>query len=206
MKQHRKVLLSVSLLMLCLGLLAPGASATQWNQATRLTFNKPVELPGVSLPTGTYLFTIMPDNPDRNIVEVWNAQRSKLYTTVLAIPDYRLHVGGKPVLTLSENAPGAPEAVKAWFYPGDHFGHEFVYPKSQATRIARRTHQPVLYMPDSMTANMKKHAKSAKQSSVLALKNAPVRAIKPSGKDVNAGQVATLKPQKANSQNSNQPR
>lgn len=185
---------ALAFIVFCLGLLVPGASATQWNQATRLTFNKPVELPGVSLPAGTYVFTIMPNNPDRNIVEVWNADRTKLYTTILAIPDYRLHVTTKPVLTLSENAPRSPEEVKAWFYPGDQFGHEFVYPKSQATRIASRTHEPVLYVPDSMEANMKKHAKSAKESSIIALKNAPVRAVRPSGEDVDAGQVATLKP------------
>lgn len=181
------------LLMLCLGLPVLTAWGTEGDQATRLTFNQPVELPGVTLPAGTYVFTVLPDIPDRNIVQVWNADRTRLLATILAIPDYRLHVTDKPVLQLSENATGYPQEVKAWFYPGDEYGHEFVFPKSQATRLARRTHQPVLYVPDTMAGDMKKGAKSAKDSSVAALRNAPVRAVTPSGNDVDAGQVATLK-------------
>jgi hypothetical protein len=171
----------------------PSLWASEWDQETKLTFNRPVELPGVSLPAGTYTFTIMPDVPERNIVQIWNADRTKLYTTVLAVPDYRLHSSDKPVLVLDENSAGNPQEIKAWFYPGDQYGHEFVYPKSQARRIAKSTHEPVLYVPDAMSANMKEKASSANQSSVTALRNAPVRAVGPSGQDVNTG-VATTNP------------
>jgi hypothetical protein len=44
--------------------------------------------------------------------------------------------------------------VKVWYYPGERIGNEFVYPKSQAVRIARETHQSVLATnDDSKMAN-----------------------------------------------------
>jgi hypothetical protein len=40
------------------------------------------------------------------------------------------------LVILDEMPAGAPEAVGVWFYPGNTIGHQFVYPKEQATRIA----------------------------------------------------------------------
>ena len=54
--------------------------------------------------------------------------------------DYR----DKPVVMFSETSAGSPPAVKAWFYPGETDGYEFVYPRDQAMKIAQVTHQPVL--------------------------------------------------------------
>jgi hypothetical protein len=41
-----------------------------------------------------------------------------MYTTILAIANYRLKATDKTVLTFGERAAGQPEAIKAWFYPG----------------------------------------------------------------------------------------
>ena len=36
--------------------------------------------------------------------------------------------------------PGdSPDALRAWFYPGDNFGQEFVYPKVRAIQLAQTT-------------------------------------------------------------------
>jgi hypothetical protein len=43
---------------------------------------------------------------------------------------------------------GTPEAIKAWFYPGDNFGQEFVYPKAKATQLAQQEQRPVLSLRD----------------------------------------------------------
>jgi hypothetical protein len=32
------------------------------------------------------------------------------------------------ILQLEERSEGQPEALTEWFYPGDNFGVEFVYP------------------------------------------------------------------------------
>ena len=66
-----------------------------------------------------------------------------VYTTILAIPDYRLNATSKTVMYFSERPAGTPPALKSWFYPGDNFGHRFVYPKAKAQQIAAEVHQPV---------------------------------------------------------------
>src|SRR5262249_11400706 len=72
----------------------------------------------------------------------------KIYTTILAIPNQRLEPTDKPVVLFAERPSGSPQAIKVWYYPGDRIGDEFVYPKSQAMRIARETHQRVLAYND----------------------------------------------------------
>jgi hypothetical protein len=67
---------------------------------------------------------------DRSIVQVFNKDQTHLYATIVALPDYRLTPTDKTVLTFADWPAGSPEAIKAWFYPGDNYGQEFVYPKS----------------------------------------------------------------------------
>src|SRR5260370_8051195 len=60
--------------------------ADEWNQATKLTFSEPVEVPGQVLPAGTYWFTLADNDSDRNIVQICNADRPHLLPTILPIP------------------------------------------------------------------------------------------------------------------------
>jgi hypothetical protein len=181
-------------LVLFLAFSTPNALADEWNQATKLTFSDPVEIPGQALPAGTYWFTLMDNQGDRNIVQVWSADRMHLLATILAIPDYRLQPTGKTVIKFSERPSGTPEAIRTWFYPGDEFGHEFVYPEKRAMELAKQTGRPVLSMPNEMASNLTKPAKAVTEPSVVALKNAPVKAVKPSGETVEMAEVIAPKP------------
>src|ERR1700747_3032249 len=70
-----------------------GAKADEWNSKTTVTFSAPVEVPGVgaqTLPAGTYVFKIMDSASDRHIVQIFNEAGDHVYTTILAIPNYRL--------------------------------------------------------------------------------------------------------------------
>jgi hypothetical protein len=122
--------------------------ADEYDQATKLTFNEPVEVPGQVLAAGTYWFTLMNTDADRNIVQVWNADRSQLMATIFTVADYRFQPTGKTVVNFEERPGDQPEAIQAWFYPGENFGHEFVYPKTRAMSLAQQIDQPVLSMPD----------------------------------------------------------
>src|SRR5579862_9843702 len=75
--------------------------ADEWNKETRLTFNRPVEIPGMVLGPGTYVFKLA-DTVDRNVVQIYNADETHLYKNVLAIPTYRLEPTDKPVITFEE--------------------------------------------------------------------------------------------------------
>ena len=129
-------------------LMAPGARADEWNKKTILTFSGPVQIPGATLPAGSYVFKLADIPGNRHVVQVFDKDEKKIYTTMLAIPNQRLEPSDKPIVLFSERASGSPQAVKVWYYPGDTIGNEFVYPRAQAMKIAKETHTRVLAMND----------------------------------------------------------
>jgi len=171
---------------------SPAAKANAEDQKTVLTFNQPIEIPGVGqhiLPAGTYVFTLVESNSDRDIVRVWDKDQTHVLATILAIPNYRLKATGKTVMTFRERAAGQPEAVRAWFYPGRESGQEFVYPKARAIELAKVAHQPVLEMPNELAEQIEAPVKSAEEPPVAALKEAPIRAVTPKGEEVEVASV-----------------
>src|SRR4029077_960759 len=153
------------------------ASAQPGIKKTTLTFSGPVEIPGVGaqvLPAGTYVFRLFDSLSDRNIVQVFSADESHIFATILAIPNYRLKATDKTVMTFAERAAGDPQAIRAWFYPGDNWGQEFVYPKRRALELARLTNLPVLYIPDELAPNLVAPVTSADDAPVVALKTVPL--------------------------------
>ena len=180
-------------IIFCLSLVAvafaPRLKADEWNRKTTVTFSAPVEVPGVgaqTLPAGTYVFKIMDSASDRHIVQIFNESMDHLYTTILAIPNYRLKATDKTVMTFGERAAGQPEAIRAWFYPGRQWGEEFVYPKYRAIELAKATNQPILFTPIELAT-----------APVEALKTAPVEAVKPTGEVVPVFAVVQLPPEVA---------
>jgi len=124
-----------SLTLLGLGL-SSRVGADEWDKKTTMTVNAPIQVPGKVLPAGRYVFKLLNSPSDRHIVQIFNADGTELQTTVLAIPNERLKPTGNTVFTFWEVPPGQPAALRAWFYPGDVFGQEFVYPKMAAIEIA----------------------------------------------------------------------
>jgi hypothetical protein len=105
-----------------------------------------------------------------------------VYTTILAIPNYRLKATGKTVMTFRERGEGQPEAIHAWFYPGRNWGEEFVYPKTRALELAKIVNEPVLATPIELPAPIE------------TLKTAPVIAVKPTGEEVAVSEVVQPPP------------
>jgi len=136
-------------------ILAPSARADQWDKKTILTFSGAVQVPGATLPAGSYVFKLADIPGNRHVVQVFDKDEKKIYTTILAIPNDRLEATDKPVVLFAERASGSPQAVKVWYYPGERTGDEFVYPKSQAMRIAKASHERVLaYNDDKNSESM----------------------------------------------------
>jgi LPXTG-motif cell wall-anchored protein len=128
--------------------LATGPRADEWNKKTVMTFSQPVEIPGQILPAGTYTFVLLDSPADRHIVQIFDADGTHIIATVLAINNYRLKPSGDTVVKFAERAGDNPEALKAWFYPGDNFGQEFVYPKHRATELAVIVKEPIPALVD----------------------------------------------------------
>jgi hypothetical protein len=113
------------------------ARADEWDKATKVTFGEAVMVPGQTLQPGTYYFKLLDSQADRHIVQIFNEDHTQLITTIMAIPNYRLQPTDKTVITYSERPSGQPVALEAWFYPGDNFGQQFVYPKSVAEELSK---------------------------------------------------------------------
>ncbi len=178
-----------------LAAMLPQAKADEWDQKTVFTFSGPVEIPGRVLSAGTYVFKLMDSDSDRNIVQVFSKDEKHLYGTFLAVPDYRMKPAGKAVITFEERASGSPEAVKAWFYPGENYGHDFVYPKVKAVALAKANNTPVASMPDELAANITKPATTMKEPHVMAMRQAPLKAQKPTQEEVEIAEVFMAPPQ-----------
>jgi hypothetical protein len=112
---------------------------------TEFTFNQPVELPGVTLPPGTYIFRFADATSSRKVMQVQAKDSSnKTYGLFLTISAQRPRASDNAELRFLETPAGQPTAVKTWWYPGNTIGREFIYPKSQARRLAQATNQTVL--------------------------------------------------------------
>ena len=158
------------LITLCLlgAVILPKARADEWDKKTTLTFNEPVQVPGTTLSAGTYVFKLA-DTEDRTIVQIWNEDETRLIATILAVGDYRADTPDKTIIRFDERPAGQPVALKAWFYPGDNSGVEFVYPKQRATELAQANQQPVLSVREDAT-----DAASMKTATVEPVAPAPV--------------------------------
>src|SRR6202050_969240 len=176
-----KTALVVLTLALLGATLAPGARADNWNKKTVMTFDQPIEVPRPIFPAATYTFQLVESMSDRNIVRIFKADGTTVVVTVLAINNYRLHPTDKTVVKFAERSGDNPEAIKAWFYPGDNFGQEFVYPKQRAAQLALGENEPVLALPVDATD----------------LKPASIVAVPPPQQEKPVGQAIQVNPEVA---------
>jgi hypothetical protein len=110
---------------------------------TIMTFSAAVELPGMRLEPGTYVFRLA-DTASRNVIQVLSQDDMQVLGQWLFVPAERRDVTGDTVVTFREASANTTPAIQFWFYPGEKIGKEFMYPKDQAERIAQRTGVSVL--------------------------------------------------------------
>lgn len=140
----RVTLITTALVFAVVAVLATRALAQETNVQERsfITFSNTVEMPGVTLPAGTYVFRLA-DTPQRNVVQVLSQDEKKVLGQWLFVQHERPEVTGDTVIMFKETAENTMPAVQYWYFPGEKIGKEFVYPKDQAEKIAARTGQKV---------------------------------------------------------------
>jgi hypothetical protein len=176
-----KALLSLFAVTLLGATVLPSALADTWNKKTVVTFSQAVEVPGNILPAGTYTFQLLDSLSDRHIVQIFNADGSQIIATILAINNYRLEPTGETVMKFGERPGDSPEALRAWFYPGDNFGQEFVYPKVRAIVLAQTAKVIVPAVAvDTLDENV--------------IKTVPIVAVTPDQKEVEVTKVIQTTP------------
>ena len=99
----RKICVATILaLNLCAMLMGPMHAAEPAKQ-TRFSTNGPVEVPGMMLDTGQYLFKLIEPEAQRNVLQVfetvqlWTGDGTRLLSTMLTMPNYDLPPADKSV-------------------------------------------------------------------------------------------------------------
>jgi hypothetical protein len=131
-------------LMLTFLLLLPVARASENDQATKITFDHDVQIPGRVLPAGTYWFVLANDISQHFLLHIYNSDQTVLVTTLLTANAERPESTDKTEITFGESDPMHPQAIVTWFYPGRVIGHEFLYSKQEAKELALGNRQTVV--------------------------------------------------------------
>ena len=106
--------------------LAQSAKADEWNKQTVITVKGgAIQIGEAILEPGMYVLKLADSPSDRRILQVFNADETKLETTTLANAAYRFEPTGDTRFTFAEKPDGQPLAISTWFYPGDNYGLQF---------------------------------------------------------------------------------
>lgn len=123
----------VAAALLCFAAYTPNTKASELDQMTVVTFDEPMQIPGQVLQPGTYVFMLGEPTNTRNLVQIWNEDRSELIATTQTVPIERQTLPERSIFRVDERTSSAPAELEAWFYPGSSTGHEFVYDQSQSS-------------------------------------------------------------------------
>jgi hypothetical protein len=136
MWMRRALSVAFGLILACAAFL-PAAHADEWNQKTELSFNRPVALPHVTLPAGTYWFILANGPANRNVVEVFSKHWNHEYATLVTVPTIRPTSTSHTQLTFAERPSAEPQALLKWYYPGRVTGHEFLFSPIREKRFSK---------------------------------------------------------------------
>ena len=158
------------------GVLAAGVlRADTYDKRTMFTFNRPISVPGVTLAAGTYMFRLVDTETSRKVIQVLDEHGKKPFAMLHTIPDVRRDTSGSPEVRFLETGKGQPSAVKAWWYPGETIGYEFIYPKDQARLLSHSIVEPVLTTreetkkpEETRTAKLERLAPTGEETPVVA--------------------------------------
>ena len=110
-----------------LALVAAAAHAWGLNHENKLKFSRPVALPGIVLPAGTYSFDVASPTA-LDVVVVRNASRDKVYymgfTRTVSRPK---HMSAQSPVAFGEASANEAPPIAAWYEIGETTGHEFIY-------------------------------------------------------------------------------
>jgi hypothetical protein len=132
---------SIIAMLIVTGLLSAGPATAA---DLRMTFSRPVALPGVTLPGGSYVFRMV----GPRVVQVLSADLRTVYAMTMTIPTVRTEATARLEATLEEAPEGAPPALDRWFPPWEFTGHEVIHPM-RVERV-RDVFEPIDLTPEPM--------------------------------------------------------
>lgn len=121
---------------------APVTGTETYDKLAYLNFSGPVQIPGATLPAGTYRFRLTNPDTSRNVLQVLSNDGAIVYGMFNTIPDFRSVITPDPVVTFRETPAGVPPAMRSVFYGGESLGYEVLYPKGGPNMIAPEVREP----------------------------------------------------------------
>jgi hypothetical protein len=125
------------------------ARADTWDRLTYFTFSGPVQLPGITLPAGTYEFRLVNPETSGRVMRVSSedGKTGKLFFLLRGrdlddAPD-------DPIVLLRETPAGSAPALHGWVYPGEVTPFEFIYSRRQAQAVGGVPHHRSVKVADS---------------------------------------------------------
>jgi hypothetical protein len=121
--------LAVLAMSLMGGTLIPSLKASETDKRTLVTISQPISIQGTTLTPGKYVLRLEDSLESQSIVNIFNADCTRLITTILAIHAWRERPADRSEFVFYNVAAGRQAALHLWFYPGDNEGFEFVRPQ-----------------------------------------------------------------------------
>ena len=90
------------------------------------------------------LVPLLSNQSNRNVVQIFSADWSRLYATELTVPVLQRRPASQAEVSFAERRHDRPEALLTWFYRGMLTGHEFIYPAREEQRLDRDARQRIL--------------------------------------------------------------
>ena len=105
------------------------------NRVSTLTFSSPVQVPGATLPAGTYVFRQMGGASDRvGLIQVSTVPPTRLVAQFRSKPISRASNGDD--VTFRRTLNGASPPIAVWFFNKGMDGREFLYSDSEIRAFA----------------------------------------------------------------------
>ncbi len=122
---------------------APKIYADTSDNKSEVTFYQPMQVPGIVLEPGSYIFKLADSASGRDTIQVFNNEETRLMASFSAVANQRLLPTEDSRFVFWETLQGWPQAVRAWFCPGDNFAREFQYSPEEATTLSAVINQDV---------------------------------------------------------------
>lgn len=140
-------LLLMSALILVIGVISAPNAMAQIAETSFLQVTDPLDVGGTVLEPGTYVIRVLPGYTNRNLLQITNEDRSKIFATVLSIPHaYPVGVGeSNTEYVLYPAIAGTTRALRTWYAVNSTSkgGHDIVYPEKRAMELAPVVQEPV---------------------------------------------------------------
>jgi hypothetical protein len=139
MRTHSRLLGTLA----AVAVMAAPAPTRAADLSTTLTFATPIEVPGMTLQPGAYVFEAAAGQSGRQTIRIYSHDKSKLIATVDAVSMKR--EGPSDVVQYRPTIlDSAPTALKGWLAAGSSAGYQLVYSANEAAAIANRTTERVV--------------------------------------------------------------